>query len=292
MDPAEHLPRFPRDERGPVVLCVGLLLLITGLRLAVDNPIEAVGFLYVIPISLLATDLGLRGGLIAAGGALLLTIVWAIVQDVPLGVIGYGARAVTFVGIGIVVGLQSQRRIRIQERSDRLIVKLEATALRDPLTGLPNRRAWDDRLKRELSGAARSQQPLRVVVVDLDRLKQINDLHGHQQGDRLLQRAAHAWAGVLRPSDCLARLGGDEFVVLLPDCDAATASDITQRLLASVPFGQTCSAGIATWDGDEPAFQLVHRADQAMYAIKVAGGGDLGVAPAPEGMSLMDGVCD
>jgi GGDEF domain-containing protein len=191
-------------------VCVALLVVITVLRIAVSNPIEAVGFLYVIPISMLASELGVRGGLLAGVGATALTIFWALIKDVPLGLIGYGARTGTFLGIGLIVGLQSQRRLKLQADRERLIAALHATAMRDQLTGLPNRRAWDDRFEPELERARRSGQPLSVAVLDLDRLKQINDTHGHEQGDRLIRRCAHAWAGALGRSDFLARLGGDE----------------------------------------------------------------------------------
>jgi diguanylate cyclase (GGDEF)-like protein len=282
MATANRLPRLPNTEYRSVLLCTVLLIGITVLRLAVSNPIEAVGFLYVIPISVLASELGLRGGLLAAAGAIVLTIFWAVVQDVPLGVIGYVVRLVTFVGIGVIVGLQSQRRLRLQDERERLIAELHATAMRDQLTGLPNRRAWDDRLERELGRAARSEQSLNVAVIDLDRLKHINDTHGHEEGDRLIQCCARAWAGALRRSDFLARLGGDEFVVLLPDCSSVAAEEIARRMLGAVPFNQTCSVGIATWDRQEAGYELVHRADQAMYAVKAAGGGDIGVAFAPD----------
>jgi diguanylate cyclase (GGDEF)-like protein len=269
-------------ERRTVLLCVVLLAVITVLRLAISNPIEAVGFLYVIPISMLASELGVRGGLLAAVAAVALTVLWAVVQDVPLGAIGYGARAGTFLGIGAIVGLQARRRLRLQHDRERLIAELQATALRDQLTGLPNRRAWDDRFERELARAARSEEPLGIAVIDLDRLKRINDTHGHDRGDRLIQRCAHAWAGALRQADFLARLGGDEFVVLLPDCGEAGALETARRILGAVPYNQTCSVGIAVWDREEPGYELVHRADQAMYAVKAAGGGDVGLAPAPE----------
>ena len=262
--------------RRSLLACAVLLVVITVLRLAVSNPIEAIGFLYVIPISLLASDLGLRGGLLAAAAAIALTILWAVLQDVPLGAIGYGARVATFMGVGVIVGLQSERRLRLQVERERLIADLQATAMRDQLTGLPNRRAWDDRLERELERARRSGRPLAVAVLDLDRLKRVNDTHGHEQGDRLIQRCAHAWTGTLRQSDLLARLGGDEFAVLLPDCGAAAADEAGRRLLGAVPFNQSCSVGVAVWDEQEAGYELVHRADQAMYAVKAAGGGDLG----------------
>ena len=268
--------------RRPVLVCVLLLLIITVLRVIVSNPIEAVGFLYVIPISVLAAELGVRGGLFAAVGAVLLTVAWAVAQDVPFGAIGYGARIGTFLGIGILVGLQAERRLRLQDDRERLIAELQATAMRDQLTGLPNRRAWDDRLERELSRAERAQEPLSVAVVDLDGLKRINDTQGHDHGDRLLARSADAWTGVLRQSDFLARLGGDEFVVLLPGSSAADAVEIGRRLVEALPVDR-CSVGVAVWDGVEAGYEMVHRADQAMYAVKAIGGGDVGLAPAPEG---------
>lgn len=100
--------------------------------------------------------------------------------------------------------------------------------------------------------------------------------------------------GALRQPDFLARLGGDEFGVLLPDCTTASAAEIARRMLGAVPFNQTCSVGIATWDGDEAGYELVHRADQAMYAIKAAGGGDIGLAPHLDALPLLrrDGLVD
>ena len=164
---------------------------------------------------MLASERGVRAGLLAATGAVVCTVFWAWLQEVPLGVIGYGARAGTFVGIGVLVGLQSQKRLRLEGVRMELIAELRATAMRDQLTGLPNRRAWHDRLEQELAAASRSRRPLSVAVVDLDGLKQVNDTHGHEQGDQLIRRSAHAWAAAVRRSDFLARLGGDEFVVLL-----------------------------------------------------------------------------
>jgi glucose-6-phosphate-specific signal transduction histidine kinase len=124
-----------------VPLSVALLVVVTVLRLAVSNPIEAVGFLYVIPISLLPSERGWRGGLYGAAGAVGLTIVWAVVQHVPLGVIGYCSRAATFASVGILVGFRAEQRRKLEQERERLLMELRATALSDPLTGLPNRRA-------------------------------------------------------------------------------------------------------------------------------------------------------
>jgi diguanylate cyclase (GGDEF)-like protein len=153
------------------------------------------------------------------------------------------------------------------ERAD-LLTRLEAVARTDDLTGLANRRAWDEQLPRELARAKRDERPVCVAMVDLDRFKEYNDEHGHQAGDRLLKQIAATWRDVLRPSDVLARYGGEEFVVLLPNCELERAVDVMERLRAIIPEGETCSAGVASWDGHEPPESLVRRADSALYSAK------------------------
>jgi diguanylate cyclase (GGDEF)-like protein len=261
-----------------VPLSVALLVVITLLRLAVSNPIEAVGFLYVIPISLLASERGWRGGLYGATGALGLTVVWAVVQHVPLGVIGYCSRAATFASVGILVGIHADQRRKLEQEREELLTELRATALSDPLTGLPNRRAWDERFELELALAGRSGRPLCVAAIDLDKLKQVNDARGHEHGDRLIQHCARLWEGALRETDFIARIGGDEFFVLLPDCPAADAEQTARRILAAAPPGHSFSIGIATWDGEEKGYELAHRSDRAMYAAKAAGGSRITLA--------------
>jgi diguanylate cyclase (GGDEF)-like protein len=150
----------------------------------------------------------------------------------------------------------------------------------DSLTGVANRRAWDEELPRELARSARSRQPVCVALLDLDHFKAYNDEHGHQAGDRLLKTAAAAWEGRLRKTDLLARYGGEEFAVLLPDCALGNAMEIAERLRNAQPE-VTCSIGVADWDGREDIGRLVARADRALYAAK-AGGRDRCVAePAP-----------
>jgi len=165
--------------------------------------------------------------------------------------------------------LAAEAAITIQ-RTD-LLAQLRATARTDPLTGLPNRRVWDEDLARELARARRHGGSLCLALLDLDRFKAFNDDHGHQAGDELLAAAATAWRPELRATDTLARYGGEEFAVLLPHSDATSARAVVERLLAAVPFGQTASAGIAVWDGVERAEQLLARADAALYRAKNAG---------------------
>ena len=152
-----------------------------------------------------------------------------------------------------------------------LLARLEAVARTDDLTGLSNRRSWDEELPRELARAHRNQQAVCVAMVDLDRFKRFNDELGHQAGDRLLKEAAANWRAELRATDTLARYGGEEFAVLLPACAPEQALSLLERLRAATPGGQTCSAGVASWDGAENADSLVARADAALYEAKSAG---------------------
>jgi diguanylate cyclase (GGDEF)-like protein len=140
----------------------------------------------------------------------------------------------------------------------------------DSLTGVPNRRAWDEELPRELARAARSGQSVCVALLDLDHFKEYNDRLGHQAGDRFLKEAAAAWQAVVRRTDLVARYGGEEFAILLPDCELDNALEIADRLRTAQPEG-TCSLGVAQWDGREDVAALVARADRALYAAKDAG---------------------
>jgi diguanylate cyclase (GGDEF)-like protein len=165
--------------------------------------------------------------------------------------------------------LASEAAVAI-ERAD-LLTRLEAVARTDDLTGLANRRAWDEQLPRELARAKRDERPVCVAMVDLDRFKEYNDEHGHQAGDRLLKQIAAIWRDVLRPTDVLARYGGEEFVVLLPNCGVDRAVEVIERLRGVIPEGETCSGGVASWDGREGPESLVNRADDALYRAKREG---------------------
>jgi diguanylate cyclase (GGDEF)-like protein len=152
-----------------------------------------------------------------------------------------------------------------------LLGRLEIAARTDDLTGLLNRRAWDEELGRELARADRDGTAFCVAILDLDRFKQYNDAHGHQAGDRFLKQMASSWSQTLRAGDILARYGGEEFSLALPGTNLEHAQEMLERLCESLPEGQTCSAGVCRWDGAETAEQLTARADAALYAAKEAG---------------------
>jgi diguanylate cyclase (GGDEF)-like protein len=166
---------------------------------------------------------------------------------------------------GLVRLLASEAAVVI-ERAD-LLGRLRETALTDALTGLPNRRAWDERLEE----AIQAGEPVCVAILDLDFFKSFNDDHGHQAGDRLLKEAAAGWRAELRPTDMVARYGGEEFVVLLHGHDVDAARRVVDRLRAATPRGQSCSAGVALRGYGEGATTLLGRADEALYEAKRSG---------------------
>ncbi len=156
------------------------------------------------------------------------------------------------------------------ERQD-LLAQLDDQAHRDGLTGLPNRRAWDEMLEREIDRARRSARPLSLAVLDLDNFKAYNDLHGHLAGDEFLRSASAAWSDQLRSHDVLARWGGEEFAVVFPDSTAAEAAAVLQRLQGATPAQQSFSAGVCQLrPGDEPG-SLMATADALMYEAKARG---------------------
>jgi diguanylate cyclase (GGDEF)-like protein len=173
-------------------------------------------------------------------------------------------------GVGAVVSLLLFGLLWLLAQVGTLYQEVGRLAHTDALTGVANRRAWDDELPVGLAGAARSGQPLAVALIDHDHFKAYNDEHGHQAGDRLLKAAAAAWQGRLRKTDLLARYGGEEFALLLPDCGLDSAMEIAERIRTAQPEG-TCSIGVAVWDFREGPAELVARADRALYAAKQGG---------------------
>lgn len=162
-------------------------------------------------------------------------------------------------------------RKRYDAKRDALIARLDSLARTDELTGLWNRRGWEEELSRELARAAREGGPLCVAMLDLDGFKAYNDAQGHQAGDELLRAVAHSWRTKLRATDVLARYGGEEFGVAFPAWPLDAALPVVERLRTDIPAGQACSAGLVAWDGRESAEEVVRRADEALYDAKRAG---------------------
>ncbi|MFL6659046.1 MAG: EAL domain-containing protein [Massilia sp.] len=160
--------------------------------------------------------------------------------------------------------------------------KLDHMAHHDPLTALPNRLLFHDRVDHALQRAARDHQQLAILFIDLDRFKNVNDTLGHHVGDELLKQVAKALTGKLRDGDTLARLGGDEFIVLLENVDGEFgAGHVAEKLMAMFeqPFNVsdyelfvTGSVGISLYPADATDLNmLIRNADVAMYQAKARG---------------------
>jgi diguanylate cyclase (GGDEF)-like protein/PAS domain S-box-containing protein len=397
-------------RRGAIAAAAALFAAIFVVRTTVGTLADAIGFLYVIPVVVVAISLGMRAGLLAGAVAFGLSSASALITDQPTSAVGYFNRAVVFLFIGALVGrfaeqlrsLEAESRrffdlsrdmiciagfdgyfkrvnpafertlgyshkellgrpfvdfvhpddrdstgeeagaisgggggaVQFQNRyldkegeihwiewtsvgvpdedaiyavardvTDRKVLEqeLELLSRSDPLTGVFNRRRFDEALETQLAHARRYGRGGALLIADLDRFKQINDEFGHAAGDEALRAAARVLAANLRQTDTLgrdaggliARLGGDEFALLLPETGAAGAEAVAVRLveaIAAEPLEidgrEMClgvSIGAATYDenGCPPAEELLAAADRAMYVVKAAGGGGASLAGGP-----------
>jgi diguanylate cyclase (GGDEF)-like protein/putative nucleotidyltransferase with HDIG domain len=182
--------------------------------------------------------------------------------------VGMGAMTISALVIGT-----------MRERVEQLIERLYATARRDPLTELSNRRGFRELFDLELEAARRTGGTTAVVVGDIDHFKQVNDISGHHVGDRVLKQVAGLLSECKRPLDAVARVGGEEFALILPGTDADAALALTEQLRISfqerfrehaVPI--TMSFGIALYPHHgQTAASLLRAADEALYSAKESG---------------------
>ncbi|HZQ60174.1 MAG TPA: GGDEF domain-containing protein [Casimicrobiaceae bacterium] len=195
----------------------------------------------------------------ASGGAVVLTLIASLI--------------VLVLGTGLVALLSRARASEDQ---------LAHISTSDPLTGVLNRRAFVSLAAQEYTRTRRYDRPLSVLAIDIDAFKSVNDAHGHEAGDEVLQALTMAWQGALRTTDAIGRLGGEEFAVLLPETHLAQARDLAERVrqaCETVAFefmreGEriTVSVGVAAVDtADSSIDHAMARADRALREAKNGG---------------------
>jgi diguanylate cyclase (GGDEF)-like protein len=162
-----------------------------------------------------------------------------------------------------------------------LAERMRALAVSDLLTGIPNRRGFEETAERAIRNAQRQGQPLTLVVSDIDRFKAINDRHGHVAGDRAIQHFARRLEKIVRRGDLIGRIGGEEFALVLVNTDSIDAMEVVERIRSDVaavpvegpdPILMTASFGVTNLRPDDVALaNLFARADRALYRSKIEG---------------------
>lgn len=275
----------------PLRTALGLLavaaLALVGLLDYVTGPWVSFALLYVAPVLAAAWWLGRAPAAIAgltAGLAWFVAEAWGH-RGEPTRTLVWNSstRLLMLLAMGSMVARIRADRQRLQAANRRLAELLdgaERLARTDPLTGLPNRRAFLERLADEVARSRRSRRAICVAYLDVDNFKRLNDRKGHAEGDEFLKLVAHAIRDTIRSSDVAARLGGDEFAVLFVEATRDSAELLAQRLLQRLrALGDLhpgldlgASIGMALFEAaPERADELLQRADEAMYQAKSAG---------------------
>lgn len=262
-------PRLTRRALAPVgPLGVALV----GAALATTPGAGDGAVLYALPVLWTSFFFGRRGAAaIVACVALAQTVALLVMPAAS----SYPGR---WVDVMVVVSVIAVVVRALEERNESLREQLAAEARTDALTGLLNRRGFDERAAVALAYARRAATSLAVVTFDVDYFKRVNDEWGHETGDRVLAVIGALIAARTRPTDVAARMGGEEFTVLLPGSDRRDAEDFSERVrtaLAAQDFTNApvvrMSAGVASSETPADVETCLHRADSALYEAKRAG---------------------
>jgi diguanylate cyclase (GGDEF)-like protein len=266
------------DRRIRFIPALACLLVAALLRQAEGGGASAIGVLPLVPV-LWAALYGTSGGLlVSVAGVAAMFIAPIVLVGAPRYTSSDWARATLWSLGALLIGVTVQRLVMTVRRQRQ---ELERLALTDSLTDLPNHRAWKEGLERALASASRGDGRVALAMIDIDRLKWINDSHGHEAGSAAIKACADAWHTEVRANDILARFGGDEFGLILDDAAEDEAALVGERLRAATPNPITCSIGVALWTGHETARELFIRADRALYDAKRGGRDRVVVAAAP-----------
>jgi diguanylate cyclase (GGDEF)-like protein len=284
-----QISRVDKPGLFRTLLALGLVaaVALVGLLDYVKGPWLSFALLYVTPVLAAAWWLG-RGPALLAG----LTAGLAWFEAEAWGHRGEPTRVLMWNSMSRLVMLLAMAAMVVRIREDRrrlkdvnaqlaeLLTGAEKLARTDPLTGLPNRRAFLERLSDELARARRNAAPVCIAYLDVDNFKHLNDQRGHAEGDEFLRHIAHAIKDTVRATDVATRLGGDEFAVLFTEAKRIAIEALAHRLLARVralgdrypDLDLGASVGMAWFvaSPDDPEM-LLQRADHAMYEAKTAG---------------------
>jgi diguanylate cyclase (GGDEF)-like protein len=262
-------PRLPRAALAPLGP-IGVALIAYALT---ETPGAGDGaVLYMWPVLWMTVFFGRRGAVgivLCIGLAHLLTLL-----ALPAASSYPGRWVDVMVSVTVVAGVV----LVLVDRNDRLLTQLADEARTDALTGLLNRRGFDERAALEVARARREETSVAIVALDVDYFKRINDEWGHETGDRVLVRTGELLAAESRDIDVVARFGGEEFVVLLPGCDAACGHDFAERIRAVLAADEDSplpsvrvSAGVVAAVAPPAIEHLIQGADSALYSAKRSG---------------------
>lgn len=192
-----------------------------------------------------------------------------------------------FFGIFLIYPLirtQAREEVKLRQMTQTLSERsetLQQAALTDGLTGMQNRRYFDDALREYLTEFRRIGKPIGLMILDLDHFKQVNDTHGHDVGDEVLRSVASTLRDMTRYHDVVARLGGEEFAVVAPNMNDEQLYKLAERIrkaiagqavqAGTVRLRVTASVGLAIWDGKENGDDFYRRADKQLYQAKRQG---------------------
>jgi diguanylate cyclase (GGDEF)-like protein len=262
-------PRFPR--RGLALLGPLGVVLIAYALVTTPGPTDA-AVLYALPVFWTTFFFGRRG---AAAILACVAIAHAVALLAMPAVDSYPGRwldvMVSGCGVAGVV-------LVLEQRNEVLVARLAGEARTDPLTGLLNRRGFDEHAAREFAHVGRDGSPIALATLDIDHFKKVNDEWGHLVGDRVLVNLAHVLTGESRVIDVAARLGGEEFALLMPGCDAAGAEALIDRVRSRLESSAgpdlpavRISAGVVATREPLEVQDLLASVDRALYAAKRGG---------------------
>ena len=257
------------------------------IHLIISGGAEGTGPLWCYSLVVLITFLqGLRRGTYVVAGLTVITLIIMFVPDLPFAVAEYSTAfkirfVASFLALAVMALIYEYLRAESQSRYRSISSRLDQAARTDELTGLANRREMNSLLEMEYARFTRHGQPFSVIMLDLDRFKQLNDRFGHAFGDQVLIRVASLLSANIRLTDRVARWGGEEFLILLSQTDLAEAAQVAEKLRVAVAECEpgdparhealTASLGVQSIEYAETIESVINQADDRLYQAKFSG---------------------